>query len=84
MITEQELIDFGFTKNDDFPMIPFEKHLSDPNEDGGRLTLIVTIERNQPEIALNMPDGNKLFLHIESLQQLLIFENAIQSWDPNY
>ena len=83
-MNEQDLLDFGFKKTELFDLWPYEKHLSEPDEDGGRLTLVVTFERNAGEFALIMPDGNKLFLNIQSLKQLDVFENAIQSWEPNY
>jgi len=85
MIQEQDLIKYGFEKTqDEIPVWPFEKKLSEPDEDGGMLLLVVTVERNTGEFALVMPDGNKLFLQIENLEQLRVFESSIQSWEPNY
>lgn len=84
MIKEQDLLEYGFTKIDDYIAGPFEKHLSLPDEDGGRLTLMLTFERNNAEFALQLPDGSKLFLQVDNLNQLKAFERSIQSWEPIY
>ena len=84
MINEQDLLDYGFEENEDFPLCPFEKRISEPHEGSGRLSIVVTHERNQGEFALKMPDGSTLFLQVENLEQLEDFEKSIQSWEPNY
>ena len=83
MINEQDLLDYGFTKTD-FALWPFEKHLSEQDEDGGRLSLELTFIRNTAEFALRLPDASKIFLQVENLEQLKVFENSIQSWEPYY
>jgi hypothetical protein len=81
-ITKEKLIEFGFKITKDNPLDLCEKVLSDPNEDGDSLVLVLTHERNTHEFAIRTPDG-VLFLNA-SLEQLAIIEKCITGYEPNY
>lgn len=83
-INKEDLIEYGF-ENVDLPAFPYVKYLSEPNgEKEEPLKLVVTNLRNVPEFALMLPSGNTLFLRVKSLEQLKVFEESIESWEPYY
>lgn len=82
-MTKEELKDFGMIEQDD-PIILMTKDLSEENEEGEKIALVVTRERNKPEIALIVPDGVLFLGGVKSVEDLKIIEACVTEWEPNY
>lgn len=82
-MTKEELKDFGMVEQDD-PIILMAKDLSEENEEGEKIALVVTRERNKPEIALIVPDGVLFLGGVKSVEDLKTIEACITEWEPNY
>lgn len=90
-ITKNSLKEYGFV-TDDCPIYPmaksmvapeFQEKMIDEYGDGAFFGLVVTTERNVHELALTMPNGTKLFLHVQYIEDLKEFEKCVQSFDDN-
>jgi hypothetical protein len=80
MITEKELIEFGMIKQEDL-VIPFMKPLS---ESSNEITIMITNERNKPEIALKVPNGIIFLGGVQSIDDLNTIERCITDWNDDY
>lgn len=86
-ITNNQLLEFGMkkNKNGDKLLFPMEKIISMPNEDNeGNIAICLTNMRNQTELCLMLPNGDCIYLSIETIEKLKIFEKCIGSWEPSY
>jgi hypothetical protein len=82
MITEKELLDYGFIKTDD-PIYPYTKVLSVTikeeyrNDDEGEILLALSTEYNPPEFVLNTGYEVEVVLNIQSIEDLTNIERMI-------
>ena len=87
MITKDELIKFGMVENtgEDKVLYPYIKSITGKEfgQDNG-IYIVVTNEYNISEFCLILPDGNQLFLNIDSIDELIAFEKYIDRWEPGY
>ena len=86
MITKEKLIEFGMveTSGDESLLMPLKKVIAEDAEDGCEMSIGLSLVRNVPELCLLMPSGDCLFLVVETIEELKIFEKCIASWEPNY
>lgn len=85
-ITKESLIAYGFRETENVAM-PLEKILSfddqgEPTEGEG-LLLCVSRYRNQDELSLLTPEGI-IYLNIDSIESLRLFEQSIGSWESRF
>lgn len=89
MITEQQLLDFGFIKTDD-PIYTYTKVLSvttpeeDRNDDEGEILLSISMEYNQLEFILNTGYEVEVVLNIKSIDDLANLELMIAGTRTTY
>lgn len=85
-ITDESLIAFGMEKRHRPHPYLYVKQLTEPIPEEGlaAMRLVVTIERNSPELALKLPDGGTIFLKPLNMLELTNFVNAIMSWTPSW
>ncbi|NLL97560.1 MAG: hypothetical protein GX227_10680 [Clostridiaceae bacterium] len=78
MITEANLLEYGFKKNEGDAAIfhPYEKEVCDD------VSLCVTMQRNEPEFCILTPDG-VLYLQIANLNELKIIEQSITGYEQH-
>jgi hypothetical protein len=78
MITEANLLEYGFTKNEGDAAIfyPYEKEICED------VSLCVTMARNSPEFCIRQPDG-VLYLQVANLDQLKVIEQSIYGYEEN-
>jgi hypothetical protein len=87
MITEQELLDYGFKKQTDDPLYPYIKVLSDPqpeDEDAGNIFLAVSLENNFAHFVLNTGYDVEVVLNIKDVSDLANLELLIAGTRPTY
>ena len=82
-MTKEELKNFGMIEQDD-PIILMEKVLSEENEEGEKIALVVTRERNTPQLALIIPDGMLFLGGAKSVNDLRVIEDCITEYEPFY
>ncbi len=82
-MTKEELKDFGMVEQDD-PIILMEKELSEANEDGEKIALVLTRERNKPELALIVPGGVLFLGGANSVDDLKTIEACVTEYEPIY
>jgi len=78
MITEANLLEYGFKKNEGDAAIfrPYQKEICDD------VSLCVTMARNSPEFCIRTLDG-VLYLQIANLNELKIIEQSISEYEEN-
>ncbi len=78
MITEKDLLNYGFKKNegDSAIIMPYEMELFE------EMYLCVTMLRNKPEFCIHTPDGI-LYLQVKNLDELKIIEQSIVAYEEN-
>jgi hypothetical protein len=84
-ITKESLLEYGMKEYDNV-LFPMQKNLSEnenENQEEGILAICITQMRNITEICLLMPNGNIIFLNVNSIEELQQFENCIESYDSN-
>ena len=85
-MTKEELINFGMVEQDD-PIYPMEKVLSEEiedSEDGEKIALVITRERNSAELALIVPGGTLFLGGVKSVDDLKTIEACVTEWEPFY
>ena len=75
------------TQGDEQIMFPLKKVISVLNEESEEereLAICITRLRNISELCLSMLDGNILYLAIDNIEDLKVFERCIESYEPVY
>jgi len=89
-ITKENLIiHFGMkeTEGEDMNLFPLKKVISLPSEcleETEEMAIAVTTMRNRSELCMIMPDGALMYLTAESIEDLIVFEKSIGSYEPNF
>ena len=83
MITKEQLIEFGLIENDkpDKIIYPLKKTLGkndiEDDNDENSIDLVVTMEFNDPVLAISLPEGDLVLGGIETLDELKVIVKAI-------
>lgn len=78
---KEDLELFGMVNTYD-QIVPLSKTIGF-SADGSKIAIVLTRERNTPEIALSTPDG-MLFLNVKTVADLKVFEQFISGYESNY
>ncbi len=81
-LTEKDIIDFGFTKVDG----EYEMQIGvDTDEKDGLIPMKILLGNswaNNVEFSLLLCEGQRLYLQVNSLEQLQVFINSINRYEP--
>ena len=79
MITEKHLLKFGMVKTDDI-VFPYEKILG--QNKNGKVSIVLTHERNIDEFAILIPDGIIFLDQRTTIKELKTIEKCLSSYEP--
>jgi hypothetical protein len=82
-MTKEELKDFGMVEQDD-PIYPMAKDLSEESEEGEKIAIVITRERNSAELALILPGGTLFLGGVKSVEDLKTIEACVTEWEPSF
>jgi hypothetical protein len=83
----EELESNGWHRTPD-KVFPMEKSISNNNplnaSEDSDLKLVIHGMYNQPQFAILLPDGGLLNFNVNTIQELVAFENSIDFYDPPF
>ncbi|TRZ80535.1 hypothetical protein D4R86_04245 [bacterium] len=83
-ISKEQLLKFGMKENtgEESVVFPMSKVIGkSDSKDYGNMIIALTTLRNESELCLYMPDGSILYLKPQDIDELIIFESCIESWE---
>lgn len=81
-ISTTDLFNYGFEPGVKGDSLIFKKEVAPGNEELGPILLGVTTLYNEPEFCLVLPEGQTMYLNVNSLESLEIFEKSINRYEP--
>lgn len=82
MFDVKELEDFGMAKTSGAEAVYHLMKKTLLEFDDGNVEIALTQMRNIPELALLLPNGDTVYLWLDSIEELKAFEKSIAGWEP--
>lgn len=87
-ITKELLLKDGWEETND-PVFPLKKNLTDKECDdydpeGGEIELVYHCMYNVWGFGLSLPDGGRIDLVVDNMEELKVIEKSIANYDPSF